>query len=66
MINVYVPNGNPVDTEKYDIKKTGLNSFIKKKKIIKKNKNIIIGGDFNVIPEKNDVYDLKDMRMMHF
>ena len=29
------------------------------KKIRKKNKNIIIGGDFNIIPEKMDVYDFK-------
>ena len=58
LINIYVPNGNPVDTEKYDYKKKWLNSFIKEiKKTQKKNKNIIIGGDFNIIPEKIDVHD---------
>ena len=60
LINVYVPNGNPVATEKYEYKKDWYNSFIKKiKKTLVKNKNIIIGGDFNVIPEKTDVYDYK-------
>ena len=60
LINIYVPNGNPIATEKYEYKKNWYNSFIKKiKKTLSENKNIIIGGDFNVIPEKIDVYDYK-------
>ena len=59
-INIYVPNGNPVNTDKYLYKQNWLDSFTKEiKKVINKNKNIIIGGDFNVIPEKIDVYDYK-------
>ena len=58
LINIYVPNGNPIDTEKYDYKKNWLDSFIKEvDKTLKKNKNIIISGDFNVIPEEIDCYD---------
>ena len=60
LINVYIPNGNPVDTEKYVYKKSWLESFVKKvKNIIKDNSNIIISGDFNIIPEEIDVYDSK-------
>ena len=60
LINIYVPNGNPVDTEKYDYKKVWLNLFNKKiKEALSKNKNIIIGGDFNIIPNDTDVYDSK-------
>mgnify|MGYP001280204613 CR=1 FL=1 len=60
LINIYVPNGNPIDSDKYEYKKTWLNIFINKiKKTLDDNKNVIIGGDFNVIPEKNDVYDYK-------
>ena len=60
LINIYVPNGNPVDSEKYEYKKIWYNSFIKKiKKTIYNNENIIIGGDFNVIPEEIDVYNFK-------
>ena len=60
LINVYVPNGNPVDTDKYLYKKNWYDSFIKKvRKNLSVNKNIIIAGDFNVIPEKNDVYNYK-------
>tara|TARA_B100000029_G_scaffold485852_1_gene539596 strand:- start:13 stop:789 length:777 start_codon:yes stop_codon:yes gene_type:complete len=58
LINIYVPNGNPINTDKYKYKKDWYESFIKKvKKIYKENTNIIIGGDFNVIPEEIDVYD---------
>ena len=28
LINIYVPNGNPIDTEKYDYKKNWFKSFI--------------------------------------
>ena len=60
LINIYVPNGNPIDTEKYEYKKNWYDSFIKKvKKALIENKNIIIGGDFNVIPEEIDVYEYK-------
>jgi len=60
LINIYVPNGNPITTEKYEYKKNWYDLFIKKiKKTLAENKNIIIGGDFNVIPEEIDVYDYK-------
>ena len=58
IINIYVPNGNPVDTEKYEYKKNWLTLFNKAiKKEFLTNSNIIISGDFNVIPEEIDVYD---------
>jgi len=58
LINIYVPNGNPVDTVKYDYKKNWLRKFIinTKKKLIK-NSNLLIAGDFNIIPEEIDVHD---------
>jgi len=60
LINIYAPNGNPINTDKYTYKKYWFESFIKKvKKTFEENKNIIIAGDFNVIPEKIDVYDFK-------
>ena len=60
LINIYVPNGNPVESEKYDYKKKWLNLFTNKiAETLKKNKNIIISGDFNIIPEEIDVYDYK-------
>ena len=60
LVNIYEPNGNPIDTEKYEYKKNWLKLFNKQiKKMLVENKNIIIGGDFNVIPEEEDVYDFK-------
>jgi len=60
LINVYVPNGNPIGTDKYDYKIKWYNSFIKNiKNSIIQDKNIIIAGDFNVIPEQVDVHDYK-------
>jgi len=60
IINIYTPNGNPVDTEKYSYKKVWLNSLIKQLKLLsKKNENIILGGDFNIIPSAKDVYNVK-------
>jgi exodeoxyribonuclease-3 len=61
IISVYVPNGNPVNTEKYKYKIEWLKSF--EDYLIKQNKlknKIIIGGDFNIIPNEDDVYNPKD------
>ena len=60
IINIYVPNGNPINTEKYMYKKNWLSLFIKSvKKELSLNPNIIIAGDFNIIPDEIDVYDFK-------
>ena len=60
IINIYVPNGNPVDTEKYEYKKEWLKRFLNNiKKKVQKNLNILIAGDFNIIPEEIDVYDFE-------
>jgi len=60
LINIYVPNGNPVNTEKYEYKKDWLKKFISKlKRELNKNTNVLIAGDFNIIPEEIDVYDFK-------
>jgi exodeoxyribonuclease-3 len=58
LINIYVPNGNPIDSEKYEYKKKWLSKFLKSvKKTLSTEKNIIISGDFNIIPDEIDVYD---------
>ena len=60
LINIYVPNGNPIQTDKYDYKKNWLRKFILNiKKKLSENPNLIIAGDFNIIPEEIDVYDFK-------
>ena len=60
LINIYTPNGNPVDTDKYKYKKQWLDDLIKQlKNLSKKNSNIILAGDFNIIPAPEDVYNPK-------
>ena len=60
LINIYVPNGNPVETEKYNYKKDWLKKFVLKiKKKLSENSNLLIAGDFNIIPDEIDVYDFK-------
>jgi exodeoxyribonuclease-3 len=57
LINIYVPNGNPVDTEKYIYKVNWLNLLTKYlKKKINDGNLIIVTGDFNIIPEDIDVH----------
>ena len=61
IINIYTPNGNPVDTEKYYYKIYWLENLIKAlKKTLKQNENIIIAGDFNIIPAAEDVHNPKN------
>ncbi len=58
IINIYVPNGNPINTDKYKYKIEWLKKFLKcVKKTLINEKNIIISGDFNIIPSEIDVYD---------
>ena len=60
IINIYTPNGNPIDSEKYTYKLYWLDSLINKVKSLSKvNENIIIGGDFNIIPSADDVHNPK-------
>ena len=60
LINIYAPNGNPIETDKYQYKKNWYKSLIKRiRKTLVENSNIIIAGDFNIIPEEIDVYNFK-------
>ncbi|MAF68464.1 MAG: exodeoxyribonuclease III [Micavibrio sp.] len=61
LINIYMPNGNPVDTEKFEYKLDWMNklyAYLKSQR--EADKNFLIGGDFNVIPEAKDCYDVRD------
>lgn len=58
IINLYVPNGSAVGSDKFKYKLRwlkSLKSFVKKQ--LKKYKKLIVLGDFNVAPEDCDVYD---------
>ncbi len=63
LINIYLPNGNPIDTEKFDYKIEWMKKFNEYIKILLNKKiPIIIGGDFNVIPNDEDVYSPENFK----
>ncbi len=58
IINVYVPNGESVDSEKYQYKLrwlSALQSYLKLEQA--SYPKLVLVGDFNVAPEDRDVYD---------
>jgi len=58
LICVYVPNGNPPDTPKYPYKLRWLERLERyAARLLIDEVPFIIGGDFNVIPAPEDVYD---------
>ena len=63
LINIYLPNGNPIETDKFDYKLIWMKHFNKYiKNLIDKKTPIIIGGDFNVIPNDEDVYSPENFK----
>ncbi len=58
VINLYVPNGQSVGSEKYEYKLgwlAALNGFLKDQ--LKTHDKLVVLGDFNIAPEDRDVYD---------
>lgn len=60
LIDIYLPNGNPIGTEKFTYKLAWMERLRLRLKELKEN-NIpfAIGGDFNIIPEDKDCHDPK-------
>tara|TARA_B100001769_G_scaffold272679_1_gene267506 strand:- start:3753 stop:4526 length:774 start_codon:yes stop_codon:yes gene_type:complete len=58
IISAYVPNGQSLDSEKFQYKKKWLDNFCKWLKILYvNNKNIVLTGDFNIAPQDIDCHD---------
>lgn len=59
-INIYLPNGNPVDSEKYPYKLAWMARLHARLKHLRIEEiPFAVGGDFNVIPEPRDCWDPK-------
>jgi exodeoxyribonuclease III len=57
-LNLYVPNGSEVGSEKYDYKLEWLSklaAYIKKQ--LEQYKKMVVVGDFNIAPDDRDVHD---------
>ena len=58
VINVYVPNGQSVGSEKFDYKMSWLKHFyVYLQTLLKVHQKIVILGDFNIAPADVDVHD---------
>jgi exodeoxyribonuclease III len=56
--SLYLPNGNPVDTEKFTYKLGWMDRLIAHaKSLLAAEETFVLGGDYNVCPEDRDVYD---------
>ena len=58
VIDIYVPNGQSVGSDKFVYKLEWLDHLTRYiKKSLKENENLVVLGDFNIAPEDRDVYD---------
>ncbi|CAK0758306.1 exodeoxyribonuclease III [uncultured Gammaproteobacteria bacterium] len=56
--SLYLPNGNPADSEKFPYKLRWLERLHRRtREVLAEAVPLVLGGDFNVIPEAEDVYD---------
>jgi len=56
--SVYLPNGNPINTEKYSYKIQWMERLLKySHERLQLEEPLILAGDYNVIPTPNDVHD---------
>ena len=55
---LYLPNGNPVDSDKYPYKLTWMDRLIDRARfLLTLEEPLVMAGDYNVIPTPRDVYD---------
>ena len=63
VVNLYVPNGQSVGSEKYAYKLAWLDALIKwLTEALVENQNIVVVGDFNIAPDDRDVHDPEEWR----
>ena len=58
LVNVYVPNGQAVDSEKYTYKLAWLERLrAYLAALLEEHEHVLVVGDFNIAPEDRDVHD---------
>ena len=56
--SIYLPNGNPVDSEKYPYKLRWFDRLIAHARVLlAQDIPVVLGGDYNIIPEPRDCHD---------
>ncbi len=60
---IYLPNGNPPDTEKYPYKLAWMERLHRHAlNLLARDQAVVLGGDYNVIPNDEDCYDPRAWR----
>ncbi len=58
--SIYLPNGNPIKTEKFSYKLAWMDRLRDHaQSLLQSELPVVLGGDYNVIPQDEDVYDSK-------
>jgi exodeoxyribonuclease-3 len=58
--SIYLPNGNPVESEKYPYKLRWMDRLrAHVQTLLRAEKPLVLGGDYNIIPEDRDCHDPK-------
>lgn len=58
LMNIYAPNGNPVESEKFPYKLRWLEAlYDRASALLAMEQKFLIGGDFNIIPEPKDCHN---------
>src|SRR5918993_280147 len=58
--SIYLPNGNPVGTEKFDYKIRWMERLREQAaELLKLERPVILAGDLNVVPEDRDVFSVR-------
>ena len=61
--SIYLPNGNPVGTEKFDYKLNWISRLeAHARELLAEERPMILAGDYNVIPEDRDVFSVRAMQ----
>ena len=56
--SIYLPNGNPPDSEKYGYKLAFMDALTERARaLLALEERVVLAGDYNVIPAPEDVYD---------
>ena len=58
--SIYLPNGNPVDSSKFPYKLAWMSRLKNRAmSLLSNEESVVLGGDYNIIPDDDDVYDAK-------
>lgn len=56
--SIYLPNGNPINTEKFTYKLAWMERlYVHARNLLEHEQPFVLGGDYNICPTDDDVYD---------